>query len=116
MHPSSSPWGAPVIFVPKKDGTQRLCVDYHALNEVIVKNKYPLPRIDDLLDQLCGVCVFSKIDLRSGYHQLKVRECDISKTVFTSMYGLYEYTVIAFGLTNAMAYFMYLMNKVSWSI
>jgi hypothetical protein len=116
MHPSSSPWGAPVIFVPKKDGTQRLCVDYHALNEVIVKNKYPLPRIDDLLDQLCGVCVFSKIDFRSGYHQLKVRECDISKTVFTSMYGLYEYTVIAFGLTNAMAYFMYLMNKVSWSI
>jgi hypothetical protein len=113
MHPSSSPWGAPVIFVPKKDGTQRLCVDYHALNEVIVKNKYPLPRIDDLLDQLCGVCVFSKIDFRSGYHQLKVRECDISKTVFTSMYGLYEYTVIAFGLTNAMAYFMYLMNKVS---
>jgi hypothetical protein len=116
MHPSSSPWGAQVIFVPKKDDTQRLCVDYHALNEVIVKNKYPLPRIDDLLDQLCGVCVFSKIDLRSGYHQLKVRECDISKTVFTSMYGLYEYTVIAFGLTNAMAYFMYLMNKVSWSI
>jgi hypothetical protein len=116
MHPSSSPWGAPVIFVPKKDDTQRLCVDYHALNEVIVKNKYPLPRIDDLLDLLCGVCVFSKIDLRLGYHQLKVRECDISKTVFTSMYGLYEYTVIAFGLTNAMAYFMYLINKVSWSI
>jgi hypothetical protein len=116
MHPSSSPWGAPVIFVPKKDGTQRLCVDYHALNEVIVKNKYPLPRIDDLLDQLCGACVFSKIDLQLGYHQLKVRECDISNTVFTSMYGLYEYTVIVFGLTNAMAYFMYLMNKVSWSI
>jgi hypothetical protein len=113
MHPSSSPWGAPVIFVPKKDGTQRLCVDYHALNEVIVKNKYPLPRIDDLLDQLCGACVFSKIDLQLGYHQLKVRECDISNTVFTSMYGLYEYTVIVFGLTNAMAYFMYLMNKVS---
>jgi hypothetical protein len=72
IHPSSSPWGAPVIFVPKKDGTQRLRVDYHALNEVTVKNKYPLPRIDDLFDQLQGVCVFSKIDLRLGYHQLKV--------------------------------------------
>jgi hypothetical protein len=72
IHPSSSPWGAPVIFVPKKDGTQRLCVDYRALNEVTVKNKYPLPRIDDLFDQLWGACVFSKIDLRSGYHQLKV--------------------------------------------
>jgi hypothetical protein len=72
IRPTSSPWGAPVIFVPKKDGTQRLCVDYHALNEVTVKNKYPLPRIDDLFDQLCGACVFSKIDLRSGYHQLKV--------------------------------------------
>jgi hypothetical protein len=72
IHSSSSPWGAPVIFVPKKDGTQRLCVDYRALNEVTVKNKYPLPRIDDLFDQLCGACVFSKIDLRSGYHQLKM--------------------------------------------
>jgi hypothetical protein len=72
IHPSSSPWGAPVIFVMKKDGTQRLCVDYHALNEVTIKNKYPLPRIDDLFDQLHGVCVFSKIDLRSGYHQLKI--------------------------------------------
>jgi hypothetical protein len=72
IRPSSSPWGARVIFVPKKDGTQRLCVDYHALNEVTIKNKYPLPRIDDLLDQLCGACVFSKIELRSGYHQLKI--------------------------------------------
>jgi hypothetical protein len=72
IHPSSSPWGALVMFVPKKDGTQRLCLDYRALNEVTVKNKYPLPRIDDLFDQLRGVCVFSKIDLRSGYHQLKV--------------------------------------------
>jgi hypothetical protein len=72
IHPSSSPWGAPLIFVPKKDGTQRLCVDYRALNEVPIKNKYPLSRIDDLFDQLRGVCVFSKIDLRSGYHQLKV--------------------------------------------
>jgi hypothetical protein len=110
--PSSSPWGAPVIFVPKMDGTQRLCMNYRALNEVTVKNKYPLPRIDDLFDQLCGVCVFSKIDLRSGYHQLKIRECDIPKTAFISRYGLYEYTVMSFGLTNAPTYFMYLMNKV----
>jgi hypothetical protein len=112
IRPSSSPWGAPVIFVPKKDGTQRLCVDYQALNEVTVKNKYPLPRIDDLFDQLRGACVFSKIDLWSGYHQLKVRECDIPKTAFVSRYGLYEFTVMSFGLTNAPAYFMYIMNKV----
>jgi hypothetical protein len=112
IRPSSSPWGAPVIFVLKKDGTERLCVDYRALNEVTVKNKYPLPRIDDLFDQLRGACVFSKIDLRSGYHQLKIRECDISKTAFVSRYGLYEYIVMSFGLTNAPAYFMYLMNKV----
>jgi hypothetical protein len=112
IRPSSSPWRAPVIFVPKKDGTQRLCVNYHALNEVTIKNKYLLPRIDDLFDQLCGVCVFSKIDLRSGYHQLKIQECDISKTVFILRYGLYEYTVMSFGLTNAPAYFMYLMNKI----
>jgi hypothetical protein len=112
IHPSSSPWGAPVIFVPKKDGTQRLCVDYRALNEVTIKNKYLLPRIDDLFDQLRGACVFSKIDLRSGYHQLKVRECDIPKTAFISRYGMYEFTVMSFGLTNVAAYFMYLMNKV----
>jgi hypothetical protein len=112
IHPSSSPWGAPVIFVSKKDGTQRLCVDYHALNEVTIKNNYPLPRIDDLFDQLCGACVFSKIDLRSGYHQLKIQECDIPKTGFILRYGLYEYTVMSFGLTNAPAYFIYLMNKV----
>jgi hypothetical protein len=112
IYPSSSPWGAPVIFIPKKDGTQRLCMDYHALNEVTVKNKYPLPRIDDLFDQLRGACVFSKIDLRSGYHQLKIRECDIPKIAFVSRCGMYEYTVMSFGLTNAPAYFMYLMNKV----
>jgi hypothetical protein len=112
IHPSSSLWGAPVIFVPKKDGTQRLCVDYHALNEVTIKNKYPLPRIDDLFNQLCGACVFSKIDLRSGYHHLKVRECDMPKTAFVSRNGMYEFTVMSFGLTNAPAYFMYMMNKV----
>jgi hypothetical protein len=112
IRPSSCPWGAPVIFVPKKDGTQRLCVDYCALNEVTVKNKYPLPWIDDLFYQLCGVCVFSKIDLRPGYHQLKIQDCDISKTAFILRYGLYEYTVMLFGLTTAPSYFIYLMNKV----
>jgi hypothetical protein len=112
IHPSSSPWGAPMIFVPKKDGTQRLCVDYRALNEVTVKNKYPLPRIDDLFHHLYGACVFSKIDLWSGYHQVKIRECDIPKTAFVSRYGLYEYTVMPFRLTDAPTYFMYLLNKV----
>jgi hypothetical protein len=87
-------------------------MDYCALNEVTIKNRYPLPRIDDLHNQLCGACVFSKINLRSGNHQLKIRECDILKTAFISRYGLYEYTVMSFGLTNALAYFMYLMNKV----
>jgi hypothetical protein len=112
IRPSSSLWGAPMIFVPEKDGTQRLCMDYRALNEVIIKNKYPLPRIDDLFNQLRGACVFSKNDLRSGYHQLRVRECDISKIAFVSRYGLYEFMVMSFGLTNAAAYFMYMMNKV----
>jgi hypothetical protein len=112
IRPTSSPWGALVFFIPKKDGTQRLCMDYCALNEVTVKNKYPLPRIDDLFDQLHGACVFSKIDLRLRYHQLKIRECDIPKTAFISRYGLYEYTVMPFGLTNLPAYFMYLMRKV----
>jgi hypothetical protein len=101
-----------VNFAPKKDGTLRLCVDYHALNEVTIKNKYPLPRIDDLFDQLSGVCVFSNIDLRSGYHQLKVQECDILKTAFISRYGMYKFIVMSFELTNAPAYFMYMMNKV----
>jgi hypothetical protein len=112
IHPSSSPWGALVIFVPKKDGTQRLCVDYHALNEVTIKNKYPLLRIDDLFNELRGACVFSKIDLRSGYHQLKIQECDIPKTAFVLRYGLHEFMVMLFGLTNARTYFMHLMNKV----
>jgi hypothetical protein len=87
-------------------------VDYRALNEVTIKNKYPLPWIDDLSDQLCGACVFFKIILRSGYHQLKVRECDILKTSFISRYDMYEFMVISFGLTNALAYFIYLINKV----
>jgi hypothetical protein len=89
-----------------------MCVDYHSLNEVTIKNMYPLSRIDDLFDQLKGASVFSKIHLRSGYHQLKIRAIDIPKTAFITQYGLYEYTVMSFGLTNAPAYFMYLMNKV----
>lgn len=112
IRPSASPWGSPVIFVDKRDGTTRLCVDYRKLNDVTIKNKYPLPKIEDLFDQMNGARVFSKIDLRTGYHQLKVRETDISKTAFITCYGLYEYTVMSFGLTNAPAYFMNLMNKV----
>jgi hypothetical protein len=107
-----SPCGAPVLFVQKKDGSQRMCVDYWSLNDVIMKNKYPLPRIEDLFNQMRGARVFSKIDLRSGYHQMKIRPSNIPKTAFSTRYGLYEYTVMSFGLTNAPAYFMNLMNKV----
>ena len=99
-------------FVKKKDETLRLCVDYRPLNEVTIKNKYPLPRIDLLFDQLAGAKVFSKIDLRSGYHQIKIKPEDIPKTTFTTRYGLYEYLVMSFDLTNAPAHFMYLINSV----
>ncbi|WVZ80154.1 LOW QUALITY PROTEIN: hypothetical protein U9M48_027653 [Paspalum notatum var. saurae] len=113
IRPSSSPWGCPALFVEKKDqGGKRLCVDYRPLNAVTVKNKYPLPHIDILFDQLAGAKVFSKIDLRSGYYQIKIREEDIPKTAFSTRYGLYEYLVMSFGLTNAPAFFMYMMNSV----
>jgi hypothetical protein len=101
-----------VLFVDKKDGTQRMCIDYRSLNKATIKNKYPLPRMEDLFDQMKGPSVFLKIDLRSGYHQLKIQESNIPKTTFRTRYGLYEYTVMSFGLTNVSAYFMYLMNKV----
>jgi hypothetical protein len=112
IHPSTSPWGCPALFVKKKDESLRLCVDYRPPNAVTIKNKYLLRRIDVLFDQLVGAKVFSKIDLRSGYHQIKIRASDILKTVFSTRYRLYEYLVMSFGLTNAPTFFMYLMNSV----
>ena len=112
IRPSVSPWGAPVLFVKKKDGTLRMCIDYRQINKVTVKNKYPLPRIEDLFDQLKGASVFSKIDLRSGYYELRVKEGDVLKAAFRTRYGHYEFLVMPFGLTNAPAAFMDLMNRV----
>jgi hypothetical protein len=110
--PISSPWGCPALFVKKKDQSLRLCVDHRPLNAVTVKNKYPLLCIDILFDQLVSAKVFSKVNLRSGYHQIKILLEDVPKTAFSTRYELYEYLVMLFGLTNAPAYFMCLMNSV----
>ncbi|GJX05634.1 putative reverse transcriptase domain-containing protein, partial [Tanacetum coccineum] len=104
--------GAPVLFVKKKDGSFQMCIDYRELNKLMVKNRYPLPRIDNLFDQLQGSSVYSKIHLRTGYHKLRVREEDIPKTAFITCYGHYEFQVMPFGLTNASTVFMDLMNRV----
>ncbi|KAL0400119.1 UNVERIFIED_CONTAM: Retrovirus-related Pol polyprotein from transposon.6 [Sesamum radiatum] len=112
IRPSFSPWGAPVLFVRKKDGTLRMCIDYRGLNSITIKNKYPLPQIDELFDQLQGSRVYSKLDLRQGYYQLKIREADIPKTAFNTRYGHYEFVVMPFGLTNAPAAFMDMMHRI----
>ena len=112
IRPSTSPWGASVLVVKKKGKTLRLCIDYRQLNRVTIKNRYPLPRIDDLFDQLRGVRVYSKIDLRIGYHQLRIRDTDIPKTMFRTRYGHFEFRVMPFGSTNAPAAFMDLMHRV----
>jgi hypothetical protein len=112
IHPSYSPWCCPALFVKKKDQSLRQYVDYRPLNVITIKNKYPLPRINILFDQLAGAKVFSKVDLHSSYHQIKIRLEDIPKTAFSTRYGLFKYLVMSFGLTNAPAHFMYLMNSV----
>jgi hypothetical protein len=112
VRPSVSPWGASVIFVKKKDGSLRLCIDYRDLNRATVKNRYPMPRIDDLFDQMKGATVFSKVDLRSGYHQLRIKEGDIPKTAFRTRFGHYKFVVVPFRLTNVLAMFMILMNGI----
>jgi hypothetical protein len=112
IHPSVSPWGALVLFMKKKDGTLRLCINFKQLNKVIIKNEYHLPRINDLFDQLKDAKIFSKIDLRSGYHQVRIKDEDISKTAFRTRYGHYDITVVPFGLSNVPVVFMCLMNVV----
>lgn len=112
IRPSSSPWGASILFVKKKDGSHRMCINYRELNNLTIKNRYPLPRIEDLFDQLQRASWFSKIDLRSGYHQMRVCKEDIQKTTFRTRYGHYEFVVMPFGLTNAPTVLMDLMNRV----
>ena len=112
IRPSTSPWGALVLFAKKKDKTLRQCIDYQQLNRVMIKNRYPLPRIDDLFDQLRGARAYSKIDLRTGYHQLRVRDTDIPKTAFRTRYGHFEFMVMPFGLMNAPAAFIDLMHRI----
>jgi hypothetical protein len=112
IRPSVSPWGAPVLFVKNKDGTLILCIDYRQLNKMTIKNKYPLPRTNDLFDQVGGAKIFSKLDLRSSYHQVRIKDKDINKTSFQTRYGHYEFVVIPFGLTNTLTTFMCLMNNI----
>ena len=112
IRPSQSPYGAPILFVRKKDGTMRMCTDYRGLNKITKKNRYPLPRIEELMDRLQGAQFFTKIDLRQGYHQIRIAEPDVEKTAFRTRYGHFEYTVLPFGLTNAPATFMTLMHEV----
>ena len=107
-----SPWGAPIIFVKKKDGTLRLCIDYSQLNKMAIKNRYSFPCIEDLFDQLRGETIFSKIDLRYGYHEVQIKDEDIFKTTFRTRYGHYEFVIMPFGITNAPDVFMCLMNNV----
>ena len=109
---SSSAYGAPLLFVPKPDGSLRMCIDYRGLNKIIVKNKFPMPRIDDLIDNLVGSKYFSTLDLAAGYHQLKLQQTDVPKTAFNNQFGKFEWQVLPFGLTNAPAVFQHAMNRI----